>query len=291
MWEVPGGAHVGEAHFFRTRHGDDCTGCGFGEQCGEQVHTVAVDDFVQPDARTHAEAHNRFGHSDGQTALRKVVRGVDHAVTAGVDEDLAEFAFSFRLELRRQTAQVAVCDIRPGRTAEVLFCFAQQVDCVAGTREARRGCAGDVVENAHDADNRGGQDRGVARLVVQRHVAAGDGNAKSLASLREALNRGGQLPHDGGVFRRTEVEAVGHGHRTSAGGGDVAVGLGQCQLSAGCRIQVGVAAVGVSGQRNAQTRFLVDADDTGVVGECQSGVALHVAVVLVGDPFLRAQVG
>src|SRR6185312_12564605 len=49
-------------------------------------------------------------------------------------------------------------------------------------------------------------------------------------------------------------------------------------------------AIGVGGQGDAEAGLLVDADDTGVVGGGQGGVAADVAVVLVGDPGLVAQV-
>src|SRR5699024_1046841 len=51
------------------------------------------------------------------------------------------------------------------------------------------------------------------------------------------------------------------------------------------------AAVAVGRDRDTEAGLLVDAHDAGVVGHGAPGVAAHVAVVLVGDPGLVAQVG
>ena len=56
-------------------------------------------------------------------------------------------------------------------------------------------------------------DRHVAGLVVERDVAAGDGDAELEASVAEALDGLGELPHDLGVLGGAEVQAVGDGRR------------------------------------------------------------------------------
>ena len=72
--------------------------------------------------------------------------------------------------------------------------------------------------------------------------------------------------------------------------GDVAVGLGEGELRAGVRVEAGEAAVAVGRDRDAEVGLVVDADHAAVAGLGEDGVALHVAVVLVGDPGLVAQV-
>ena len=74
------------------------------------------------------------------------------------------------------------------------------------------------------------------------------------------------------------------------GGGDVAVRLGERELRPGVRVELGVAAVAVGRDRDAEAGLLVDADHAGVVGQRERGVAEDVAVVLVGDPRLVAEV-
>ncbi len=56
------------------------------------------------------------------------------------------------------------------------------------------------------------------------------------------------------------------------------------------RVEPGVAAVAVCGQRDAEARLLREPDHPGVFGLREHGVRLHVPVVLVGHPRLRAQV-
>ena len=89
-----------------------------------------------------------------------------------------------------------------------------------------------------------------------------------------------ELPHHLGVLGRAEVQAVGDRERHGAGGGDVAVGLGERELRAGVRVELGEAAVAVGRERDAEAGLLVDADHAGVLGLREHGVAEHVAVVL-----------
>ena len=56
------------------------------------------------------------------------------------------------------------------------------------------------------------------------------------------------------------------------------------------RVEAGVPAVAVDGERDAEAGLLVDPDHAGVLRLGQHGVAEHVAVVLLGDPGLVAQV-
>ena len=129
-----------------------------------------------------------------------------------------------------------------------------------------------------------------AGLVVQGHIAAGDGNAQILAGLGQSFDGLRELPHDRRILGRTEVQAVGDRTRNGAGGRDIAVGLGQRELRSAGRVEERVATVGIGGDGHAQSGLLVDADDSGIVGERLCGVALNVLVVLGGDPRLRRQV-
>src|SRR5665811_361223 len=133
-------------------------------------------------------------------------------------------------------------------------------------------------------------DRRVAGLVVQRDVAAGHRDAERPAALRDASHGLCELPHDTRVLRRAEVQAVRDRQRHGPGSRDVAVGLGQRELRTGIRVELGVAAVAVCRDRDAAAGLLVDAHHAGVVGHRECGVAHDVAVVLVGDPGLVAEV-
>ena len=147
-----------------------------------------------------------------------------------------------------------------------------------------------VVDHAEHGDDRGRVDRLVAGLVVERDVAAGDGDLELEASVGQALDGFAELPHHLGVLRGAEVEAVADGDRGGAGDGDVAVRLREGELGALARVELAVAAVRIRGDGEAEPGLLVDADHAAVVGEAQRGVAADVAVVLVGDPALGCQV-
>src|SRR5690606_33915976 len=155
--------------------------------------------------------------------------------------------------------------------------------------------ARDVVDDAEDADHRGRVDGRVdaprlPRAVVQGDVAAGDGDAELEAGVGEAGDALHELPHRVRVLGRAEVEAVRDGARAGAHGRDVAVRLGERELRARVRVELGVPAVAVDRERDPEPGGLVDADDAGVVGLGERGVALDEPVVLVGDPRLRGEV-
>ena len=84
-----------------------------GEQRDEQVHAVALAQLVQPDPGTDAVAQAALDQGDGQAAVGQVVRGVDHAVAGGLDQDLAEHALGVQVHRWRQAAEVPVHDVRP----------------------------------------------------------------------------------------------------------------------------------------------------------------------------------
>src|SRR5690606_5478950 len=125
-----------------------------------------------------------------------------------------------------------------------------------GILPARRYAARDVVDDAEHAHERGRVDRGVAGLVVEGDVAAGDRSAQLVASVGETIDSLPELPHDLGVLGGAEVQAVGDGGGHGAGDGDVAVGLGEGQLRARVGVELRVAAVAVGGNREAQARLL-----------------------------------
>src|SRR5258707_1323495 len=76
-------------------------------------------------------------------------------------------------------------DPRQGGAAELGGGIAEQQDGVAFGGEATRGAALHVVEDAHDTDDRGGQDRDAAGGVVEADIAAGDGESERAAAVSE----------------------------------------------------------------------------------------------------------
>ncbi len=182
-------------------------------------------------------------------------------------------------------------DVRPLGAVELVARRAEEVDVGVVAAEARGRALRDVGHDAEHADDGGRVDRDVTGLVVEADVAAGHRDAEELAALGDAADRLAELPHDARVLRRAEVEAVGDGERRGARGRDVAVGLGERELRTGVGVELGEAAVAVGGHGDAATGLLVDPHDPGVVGLRERRVAEDVAVVLVGDPRLVAEVG
>src|SRR5581483_4836800 len=116
-----------------------------------------------------------------------------------------------------------------------------------------------VVKHTKDADDGRGQDCSRTGLVVEADIAAGDRNAKRRTAVGDTADRLGELPHHTGVFRRSEVQAVGDGDGGRAGDGDVAVGLGERELRPGVRVELRVTAGRVGRDRDPAAGLLVDA--------------------------------
>ena len=178
----------------------------------------------------------------------------------------------------------------PDGAGEFLGGLAEQHDGVARVREGGGDAGGHVVDHAEHADGGSGQDGHVGRLVVERHVAAGDRDAQLTAAVDQAEHGLGERPHHLRVLRGSEVEAVGDGDGLGAGDGDVAVGLGQRVLRTEVGVEVGEPRVRVQRERDAQAGLLVDAQHAGVLRLREHGVAAHVAVVLLGHPCLVGHV-
>src|SRR2546429_6772936 len=91
----------------------------------------------------------------------------------------------------------------------------EKKDDVARVAEGHFKHAGNVVENAEHADDGSGIDRFAEGFVVEADVASGDGRAESQRSFGYAVDHLRKLPHDFGLFRAAEVEAVRGGERRS----------------------------------------------------------------------------
>jgi len=89
---------------------------------------------------------------------------------------------------------------RPLGAGELLTGRAEQEDLLAACLEAGRRALRDVVDHAEHGDDRRRQDRGLAGLVVEAHVAAGDRDAELETGVLEPAARLGELPHHVGVL-------------------------------------------------------------------------------------------
>ena len=128
------------------------------------------------------------------------------------------------------------------------------------------------------------------RLVVERHVAAGDGQAERPARIGEAADALGQLPERLGTGRIAVVQAVRHAERAGPGDRHVARRLGDGQGRAeprierrrrpGCRPSVAT----------RRLRRALHAQDRGAVAGPGDRVRADRRVVLVEDRVARGEV-
>ena len=107
------------------------------------------------------------------------------------------------------------------RAADLGREHAGQRDPVALGAEAQAPGARDVGQLADQADHRRRVDRAVAPLVVERDVAADDGDPQRPAGVAEPAHALRQLPGDVRLLRVAEVQAVGQPERLGADAGEV----------------------------------------------------------------------
>ena len=253
---------------------------------GRRTHPPGEGDRSQPMPRCSADSASAIASppSDRSCAL---VSSPNARRTSSAPRRL----LGGQVHQRRGAAEVAVHEGGPHSEPDTSSVVVPRRNTSsAGGLEARRRAIGDVLNDAEHRDHRGRQDRGLAGLVVEADVAAGDRDAELEAGVLEAAAGLGELPHHVRVLGRAEVQAVGDRQRRRSACRDVAVGLGERQLRAGVRVELGEPAVAVGRHRDAEVRLVVDADHAGVGRLREHGVAAHVAVVLVGDPRLVAQV-
>ena len=181
-------------------------------------------------------------------------------------------------------------DVCPLATGKLIAGVAKQIDELTVRSPGHRRSAIDIVDNTQDSDNRRGQDRRVARLVIERDVAAGHRDSQGRARIGQTPHRFRELPHHFWIFRRPEVQAVGHRERDGSGDAHVPIRLRERQLSTRVGVKLREASVAVGRDSYASPRFFVDPNHPGVFGLGEDCVSPHVAVVLVGDPRLVGEI-
>ena len=250
------------------------------------------------------------------------MRGSDNPRRIGISliaEEISQGRRRCQIHLRGKSQKCVVFHLLPDGTAQLIMGLTQKIqlfELIIGRRRLRcrirritgiRFALGEgrafrrqapeevvdvVIHRGHDARNtneRRRQDRLRPRLIVERHVAARHGNAQLTGTIGKAMHGFTELPHDGGILRRTEVEAVGHRHRTSTRHNDVAVGLRQGQAGTHVRIELRVPSRRVRRHSNTTASGFVDTQYTGIGVLRLHRVPHDVAVVLLGDEGARTQ--
>src|SRR5437899_803181 len=163
-----------------------------------------------------------FGKGQGQAAVRNVVGRSDEASRRKGREAIDEALFGVELDGGRFAGDDSADRsgifrggefARKSRGADgarssIGVRTVEKKDDVARVAEGHFKHAGNVVENAEHADDGSGIDRFAEGFVVEADVASGDGRAESQRSFGYAVDHLRKLPHDFGLFRAAEVEAV-----------------------------------------------------------------------------------
>ena len=128
-------------------------------------------------------------------------------------------------------------------------------------------------------------------MVVEADVSSGDGDTQFDATVCQAGDGLGELPHHFRVFRGSKVQTVTDRERFSSRGGHVSIRLGEGLLGSVVGVEVAVAGGGVCREGNTEARLFVYSDHPRIVGGGHRRITHHVVVVLVGYPLCFLQVG
>ena len=157
---------------------------------------------------------------------------------------------------------------------------------MAGALEPLGRAAARVVEHAHHADDRRGQNRLAVCFIVEGNVAPDHRHVERAAGERDPLDRFRELPEDLRPLRRAEVQAVGDASGLAARTGDVARRLADRHHGALPRVEEHQARVAV-GRHRERAAGALDAEDRGVGARQHQGVDPDLLVVLAEGPLLR----
>src|SRR4051812_1595982 len=102
-----------------------------------------------------------------------------------------------------------------------------------------------MFEKPDDANGRRWIDGVAVRLVIEADVTAGNRYVQRATCCANPFDCFGELPHDLGPLRISEVEAVGRAERLRTSAGDVARRLRNREHRAAKRIEVAVSAVSI----------------------------------------------
>ena len=225
-------------------------------------HSSDVDDV---DAATRVHGH--LGDAQREATVRDVVRAHHDIVGDHAAHDREHPRVHSEIERRRADAGETRTglDARTGRTAVELL---------------------DDAEQAHDGRRR---DVVARRLVVEADVASDDGDVEGAARFAHPVDRLGQLPHDLGMLRVAEVQAVDERERTGGDARKVRSGLGHDHRSAEPGIVRAPTVVAVGGERKTAPGVvpgdrMLQAQNGCVGARPLHGVEEQLMVVLRPDP-------
>ena len=199
-------------HLVRLRRADDGARLRLAE---EQRDRIECSGRLQPaELDVAADAlHRALRERDGQPAAREVVRAADQAVPVEREQQVDQQLLRLEVDARRRSERVGHHQLLPLRAAQLVARLAEEHDIQSGLGEADLAAGIVALQNAHHPHRGRGQDGAPLGLVVERHVAADHRRAEDVARVADAADALGELPHDLRPLRRSEVQAIGDGHR------------------------------------------------------------------------------
>ena len=167
----------------------------------------------------------------------------------------------------------------------------EEKDGVGFMNEGHLQSVADIFEDAENAEDWSWVNGLTEGFVVEADVAAGDGNLQCFAGFADSFDGFAELKHHFGALGIAEIEAIGGGDGIGARARDVAGGLGDGVHGPEARIQKAPTAFAIGGERQGAPTFL-QAQDAGVASAGNdSGVGLHLVIILANDPVFGSDGG
>src|SRR5438045_1377677 len=169
--------------------------------------------------------------------------------------------------------------------AEFTLALAQENDHVSRAAEAAGDNTIDMLEQTDAAHGWSWIDGLPVRLVVERHVPAGDWPIERPARLAEPRNSLSELPHDRRLLRVAKIQTIGGSQRLRASAGQVARRFRDREHRTPPRIEITIAPVAIERHCERTVRPL-DAHHSCADARQVDRVGLDHVVVLAIEPLL-----
>ena len=236
-----------------------------------------------------AGGHGHLGERHGDAASRDVVRTLHQPCVDELADDRCGRRHRRQIHRRKSAAATVALGLRPLRPGELRIGGADQHEPATVDESHARRAADQVLDHAEQADHGCRIDVTAPALVVQTDVAADARDAEGEQSLGHAVDRPGQLPHDLGMFRVAEVQAVDHRQRLGSDHGQVHHRLADRHQSADVRVDSAPQVVAVGRDRQSASgvragRRVFEAQHGGIAPRSHDGVEEQHVVVLRGHP-------
>jgi len=199
--------------------------------------------------------------------------------------DFLHTFFERIVKLRRGTFFFLIDQPQIFRAAEFFFIFSKEDNALFFTgKTGCRNCC-HILHQPDYSQHRRGINGLPFCLVVKADITASHRNIKLPTGSSNAFDRLFKLPHNLGLFRIAEIQAIGDTHRCGPDAGQIAAGLSHGYFPASPGIQVGIKRVSV--QSHGETLFAPFKPQNGGICSGQNNrIYLHHMIVLPENPAL-----